>query len=67
MYYIMQVLPILLIAGLASPNACRSQETSETVPQDSESWTFGAVEAARLRGPNNRWAWGDSWSNSAMI
>lgn len=47
MYYTMQVLLILSIAGLASPNACRSQETSETVPQDRESWTFGAVEATR--------------------
>ncbi len=47
MCYIMQVLLVLLIADLASPNACRSQETSETAPQDCESWTFGAVEAAR--------------------
>jgi len=47
MYYILRVLLILLIAGLASPNDCPSQETPETTPQDYQSWTFGAVEAAR--------------------
>ena len=47
MYFVLRVPLILLIAGFTPPSDCRSQETSRTIPQDCESWTFGPEEAAR--------------------